>query len=255
MQAPTERFSDRVEDYIRYRPSYPEAVFDLLTRECGLGPNTVVADIGAGTGIFSQLLLQRRARVFAVEPNAGMRAAAELLLTHQPNFASVAGTAEDTSLPNAAVDLITAAQAFHWFDRSKARTEFMRILKPGGYLALIWNEREVQTTPFLQAYERLLLDYAPEYGVVDHRNIAAADVAAFFQPGRMEFAAFPYSQQFDYPGLKGRLLSSSYAPAAGHPNHEPMLAELRTIFDRYQTAGRVTWHYQTRVFYGRLASQ
>ncbi|HEX5514448.1 MAG TPA: class I SAM-dependent methyltransferase [Gammaproteobacteria bacterium] len=255
MQAPTERFSDRVADYVRYRPSYPEAVFDLLARRCGLAPGTVVADIGAGTGIFSQLLLQRGARVFAVEPNAGMRAAAERLLAHQPNLTSVAGTAEDSGLPDAAVDLITAAQAFHWFDRSKARAEFMRILKPGGHLALIWNEREVQTTPFLQAYERLLQNYAPEYGVVDHRHISVTDVAAFFQPGRVEFAAFPYSQQFDYPGLKGRLLSSSYAPAAGHPNHEPMLAELRAIFDRYQASGRVVWHYRTRVFYGRLANQ
>lgn len=252
MRAATERFSDRVADYVKYRPGYPAAVLDLLSRECGLKPAASVADIGAGTGIFTRLLLQSGAQVFAVEPNADMRAAAETALAGHPGFRSIAGEAGNTTLPPASVDLITAAQAFHWFDRDQARAEFARILKPDGQVALIWNEREVDTTPFLQAYEQLLLDYAPEYGIVDHRNITPADVAAFFHPHQIKLASFAYQQQFDYAGLKGRLLSSSYAPNAGHPNHEPMLRQLNRLFDRFQQDRQVVWHYQTRVFYGHL---
>lgn len=252
MKPATERFSDRVEDYVKYRPGYPSEALDLLSRECGLCAGATVADLGAGTGIFSQLLVQRGARVYAVEPNPDMRAAAERLLSGNPRFASIASTGEATGLPSASVDLITVAQAFHWFDRSKARAEFNRILKPGGWAALIWNEREVDTTPFLQACEQLLKDYAPEYGIIDHRNITPADIEDFFSPGHVQLASFPYQQQFDFDGLKGRLLSSSYVPTEDHPNHAPMLRQLRALFERYQKDGRVTWHYQTRVFYGQL---
>lgn len=252
MKAPTERFSDRVKDYVKYRPSYPAAALAVLAQECGLGSAATVADIGAGTGIFSQLLLQSGARVYAVEPNAPMRAAAEQQLADQPGFIGIAGSAEATGLPNASVDLIAAAQAFHWFDRAQARAEFLRILKPGGWVALLWNEREVNTSPFLQAYEQLLQDYAPEYGVVDHRNITPADVADFFYPGEVKLSSFAYRQQFDFDGLQGRLLSSSYAPPPGHPNHQPMLQQLRTLFERHQKDGQVDWLYQTRLFYGRL---
>ena len=252
MKAPTERFSDRVADYVKYRPGYPAEALDLLSRECDLGPALTVADVGAGTGIFSRLLLQRGARVYAVEPNAPMREAAERLLANQPGFVSIAGSAEATGLPDASVDMITAAQAFHWFDRVKARQEFLRILKPGGWLVLVWNEREVDTTPFLQAYEQLLKDYAPEYGVVDHRNIRPEHIAEIFRPAAMRMRTFRYHQRFDYQGLQGRLLSSSYAPVPGHPNHAPMLRKLRELFERHQQAGHVDWYYQTRLFYGRL---
>lgn len=255
MKAPTERFSDRVENYIRYRPGYPAAALDLLARECGLASGTRVADVGAGTGIFTRLLLDRGVQVFAVEPNPEMRAAVKQLLTGRSGFTSVAAPAEATGLPDTSVDLVVAAQAFHWFDRNSARAEFVRILRPGGWLALIWNERELDATPFLEAYEQLLRDYAPEYGLVDHRDIGPADVDAFFHPGRATLATFSYSQRFDYEGLKGRLLSSSYAPDAEHPNHFPMLRALRTIFDRHQQDGCVTWLYRTRVFYGQLAGQ
>jgi len=252
MKPATERFSDRVDNYVRYRPSYPPALLDLLERECGLGPGAVVADVGAGTGIFSRLLLERGARVLAVEPNAAMRAAAEQLLSGSPGFASVAAPAEATGLADGSVDIVTAAQAFHWFDRERARHEFRRILKPGGWTVLIWNERVVDTTPFLREYEQLLQDYAPEYGIVDHRNIGPEQVAEFFAPAPVAFRSFPNYQRLDFDALKGRLLSSSYAPAPGHPNHEPMLEALRRSFDRHQIDGTVTLEYQTRVFYGRF---
>lgn len=252
MKPATERFSDRVENYVRYRPSYPPEALDLLERECGLTRGSCVADVGAGTGILSKLLLERGARVWAVEPNADMLAAARNALANNPGFAAIAAPAEATGLPAHSVDLVVAAQAFHWFDRARARTEFARILRPGGWVSLIWNERVVDTTPFLRGYEQLLLDLAPEYGIVDHRNIGPEEVAAFFAPGAVRLEVFPYFQHFDYEGIKGRLLSSSYAPAAGHPNHEPMLARLRQIFDAAQEHGQVAVEYATRVFYGQI---
>lgn len=252
MKASTERFSDRVRQYARYRPAYPAAALDLLQREFGLAGRRV-ADIGAGTGIFSAALLERGARVAAVEPNREMREAAEHRLGGRAEgFTSHAGTAEASGLAAASVDLVVAAQAFHWFDRDRARREFRRILVPGGGVALLWNERVLDTTAFLRGYERLLRDHAPEYGVVDHRDIGADAVAAFFAPGPVSLGEFVNRLDLDYAGLEGRLLSSSYAPLPGHPRHEPMLTELRRLFQRCEIDGRVTMEYRTRVFYGRL---
>lgn len=252
MKAATERFSDRVENYVRFRPGYPAQVLDLLEGEAGLRRGARVADLGAGTGIFSALLLARGAEVFAVEPNAAMRAAAKRRLGGEAGFHSLAAPAEATGLPTASMDLTVAAQAFHWFDRRRAREEIHRILRPGGSLALIWNERRIDTSEFLRGYEQMLRDYAPEYGVIDHRDITAEEVAAFFRPGRVALRRFSYRQQFDYPGLKGRLLSSSYAPAEGQPDHRPMLQTLRRLFERHRRDGRVEVEYETRVFYGTL---
>ncbi len=252
MKAATERFSDRVENYAKYRPGYPEAALDLLEHECALAPGTTVADLGSGTGIFSALLLARGARVYAVEPNAAMRAAAEQRLGGESGFVSVAATAEDTGLEAGSVDLIVAAQSFHWFERAQARREFVRLLRPGGHVALIWNERVIDGTPFLRGYERILRDYAPEYGIVDHRDISPEDVAAFYAPGKAQLQVFPYRQRFDFEGLKGRLLSSSYSPEEGHPNHVPMINALRRLFETYEENGTVALAYATRVFYGRL---
>jgi len=153
----TGRFSDRVEDYVRYRPGYPSAVIDLFKAELGLGAGTCVADAGSGTGIFSELLLRAGATVYGVEPNPEMRAAAERLLAGYSGFHSIAAPAEDTGLPGGSFDLVTAAQAFHWFDAQRARTEFSRLLRPGGHVALVWNGRETASTPFLAAYELSLI--------------------------------------------------------------------------------------------------
>lgn len=250
---PTKRFSDRVADYVRYRPSYPAEVIDTLRREAGLGPSSRVADIGSGTGIFSALLLPHCERVHGVEPNDAMRAAAEDRFAGDPRFVSVPATAETTTLPDASVDLVTAAQAFHWFDAAACRREFARILKPNGAIALVWNEREASTTPFLAGYEALIRRHATDYAQVNHVNTDASKVAAFFAPAGFTMAHFPSEQRCDFDGLKGRLLSSSYAPKAGHPSHEPMLAELRTLFDEYATDGRVTLLYSTNLYFGRLA--
>jgi SAM-dependent methyltransferase len=248
---PTERFSDRVDNYVRYRPGYPPEVVDLLRRECGLTPQTVVADIAAGTGIFTRLLLENGNRVFAVEPNAGMRQACEKNLAGFSRFTSVAGTAESTTLPDHSVKMITAAQAAHWFDRGRARQEFVRILQPGGFTVLIWNERRTDSTPFLRDYEHMLMDYGTDYIEVRHER-TTAEIDAFFNPSPFREAEFGVRQRFDYAGLEGRLLSSSYVPASGHPRYAAMLQELSRMFEQYQQGGFVELEYNTRVFYGKL---
>ncbi len=251
LRNPTERFSSRVENYVRYRPGYPPAAIALLQARCGLRPGAVVADIGSGTGILTQLLLERGAEVYGVEPNDGMRGAAEVLLGQTPRFHSIRGTAEDTTLEPDSVDLLVAGQAFHWFRVEPARREALRVLRPGAYGALLWNEHPSEGSAFLQDFERLARAHAPEYNqVVGSR----ADEAAMreFLGGTMELATFPNQQVFDYAGLIGRLMSSSWAPEAGTAQHEPLLAGMREAFERHARAGRVIFPYLTLVYYGRM---
>src|SRR5208282_751138 len=248
---PTARFSDRVEDYVRYRPGYPPEVLDLLRAECGLRPSHVVADIASGTGMFTRLLLENGNSVFAVEPNAEMREMGVRLLESYSRLVSIAGTAEETTLGSASVDFVTAAQAAHWFDLPRARAEFARILRPEGWCVLIWNERRAETTPFLRDYEQLLLTYGTDYKEVRHERTTAI-IHEFFAPALADERVFDLRQQFDYQGLAGRLLSSSYAPLEGHPSHAPMMRELQRIFRAHATDNVVEFEYNTRVYYGRL---
>ncbi len=247
---PTQRFSDRVDDYERYRPGYPEGVLGILRAGAGLAPAAVIADIGAGTGISTELFLRNGNAVFAVEPNREMRAAAERRLGGRPGFASVAGTAEATTLPAASVDGIVVAQAFHWFDPVGARAEFRRILRPGGWVALLWNTRR-KDTPFARAYEALLEQFGTDYAQVKHERVDEPALAAFFARGFTR-QSVPNFQILDDEGLRGRLQSSSYAPAAGHPRHGPMLAELARIFRDHQRDGHVRVEYETQLFVGRI---
>lgn len=251
----TERFSTRVNNYTKYRPSYPPHVIDLLRTECNLTSDSVVADVGSGTGILTRLLLNSARMVYAVEPNAEMREEAERLLGEYANFYSINATAEDTTLDRNAIDLITAGQAFHWFDPESSRKEFMRILKPNGSVALVWNHRQDSSTPFMVAYDDLLSTYCPEYAEVTHTRIDDSHLSAFFGPNGYKTAEFPNSQQFDYEGLEGRLLSSSYTPQPGHPNYEPMLLRLQEIFTEYQQEGYVSFEYLTRVYYGQVSGE
>ncbi len=247
---PTERFSTRADSYARHRPSYPAAAIELLGARCGLKRGAPVADLGSGTGILTELLLKRGAVVFAVEPNDAMRAAAEARLTGYPGFHSVKGTAESTTLAAASVALLVAGQAFHWFDLAGARLEAQRVLCSDAWAALLWNERPPQPSAFLADYEALLRRRAPEYT----RIVASrADVPAMreFLGAEMQLQTFPNQQVLDFEGLEGRLMSSSYAPQAGHPDHAPMLAELRAVFDRHAQGGHVVMPYETLVYFGR----
>lgn len=249
-KSPTARFSDRVENYVRYRPGYPPEVLDLLRTECGLRPSHLVADIASGTGIFTRLLLENGNPVFAVEPNVKMRDAGVRQLEDFPRLVSVAGTAEATTLQAASVDFVTAAQAAHWFDVEEARREFIRILKPDGWLVLLWNDRRMDTTEFLRQYEQLLRTYGTDYEDVRQRGMTLAIEGFFTQP--FQTREFEYKQTFDYAGIEGRLLSSSYVPQSDHPNYDPMLRELRRMFDDHQVNGVVSFDYDTRVHYGQL---
>jgi SAM-dependent methyltransferase len=247
----TTRFSSRVKDYVLYRPGYPSEVVDLLWRECGLRTDATIADVGSGTGIFTKILLDRRATVCAIEPNGPMREAAEATLAGQQGFKSVDATAENTTLPNASMDLVVAAQAFHWFNRGATREEFVRILRKPRWCALIWNARTEEGSPFLQAYERLLREYATDYLKVRHNEIQPQDLRAFIGDS-MRTAIFPNSQRFDFQGVVGRLMSSSYAPHVDDPRQAPMMDELRRIFEATSEGGFVDFRYETQVFYGTL---
>jgi SAM-dependent methyltransferase len=250
---PTLRFSTRVENYVRYRPGYPPQVLETLRSECGLTPAAIVADVACGTGIFTRLLLDNGNRVYGIEPNREMREAAERLLATDPKFTSISGTAEATTLPDRSVDFTTAAQAAHWFDLPMARREFARILRPRGWAVLLWNERCTDTTPFLRAYEDLLLSYGTDYQEIRHEH-TTDKIDSFFAPSPFQARVFDMRQDFAYSELEGRLLSSSYAPMTGHPNHEPMLRELRRLFGAYQKDGRVSMEYRTRMYYGQLVT-
>lgn len=248
---PTKRFSDRVENYVRYRPRYPQAVINFLRAEAGLAAEDVVCDIGSGTGFLSELFLQNGNRVLGVEPNAEMRTAGEALLANHPRFESVDGTAEATGLPDQSVDWVAAGQAFHWFDPPRARAEFVRILRPGGRAVLVWNSRE-PSTAFMSAYEETLRQHLPEYGGVSEQNFDDDAITHFFAPAPVQMQTFPNVQRFDFEGLRGRLLSSSYTPLPGHPAHDPLLTAVRQLFDTHQENGRVSFSYVTRIYYGTL---
>lgn len=249
---PTLRFSSRVENYVKYRPDYPAGVIAVMRDVCGLTPDAPVADIGSGTGIFSEALLGNGNPVFGVEPNDEMRATAERLLAGFPRFTSVNGTAEATTLPAGSVGFITAAQAFHWFDRAHTRPEFMRILRPGGWVVLIWNVRRLDSTAFLRAFETLLVTHGTDYAEVVDRHPDLARVRDFVGSADVTRITLDHHQRFDFDGLKGRLLSSSYAPEPGHPNFEPMLARLGEIFREHQHVGTVSFDYDTNVYCAQL---
>lgn len=250
---PTGRFSDRVPHYVRSRPGYPAELMALLGRDLGLTEATVVADVGSGTGVLTRMFLEAGHEVYAVEPNRAMREAAEKLLREFSRFHSLDGAAEATGLEDAAVDLVAAAQAFHWFDHEAARREFRRILRPGGCVVLVWNRRRCEGAPFLEAYEDLLVRRSIDYEKVDHRTQAGPEaLSRFFRGPNYEARRFDNHQRLDWEGLRHRALSSSYVPMPDHPGHEAMMRELRVIFDRWQESGFVRIDYDTEVYHGTL---
>jgi SAM-dependent methyltransferase len=249
---PTKRFSDRVENYARYRPTYPEEVVELLAREIGLEPSWRIADVGSGTGISAELFLRNGNTVHGVEPNDPMRQAAERHLAGYSNFHSVNGTAEATTLPNHSVEIVLAAQAFHWFDPAAFRAEAKRILKLGGWAVLMWNTRRLEGTPFLRAYEQFLIDHGTDYQRVRHDHGAPANLAHFFG-GPYRTCVLPNRQRLSRDGLRGRLLSASYLPGPSDAGHQALLEAIDRLFQQHQQNGEVVIEYETEIHFRQLA--
>jgi ubiquinone/menaquinone biosynthesis C-methylase UbiE len=250
MRDPTERFSDRVETYAKYRPGYPDDVVRLLRSL--VAPPATVADIGSGTGILTRQLLDNNYHLYAVEPNEPMRREAERTLSGCPSFKSVRGTAEATTLVDRSVDLITCAQAFQWFDRVKTKLEFSRILKVDGMTTILWNERQEDASAVNRAYDKLLMEMVPEYQNVSHRRVAAEEIRTFFAPGDVQLWTFANQQTLDLEAFLGRLISSSYVPNVGQPGHLEIIETAQKIFDAYQVEGRIASDYETKVYIGRF---
>lgn len=252
MENSTSRFSNRVDDYVRYRPGYPPELFHCLAGEFDLRSEHAVAEVGSGTGIFTALLLDRGHTVFAVEPNEAMRRAAEERFAGHSRFRSVAGSSDSTTLPDSSIDWLMAAQAFHWFDVSRSRAEALRILRPPYRAALVWNNRR-EDTPFLEEYEALLQRFAMDYAKVKHQQ-AESDgrIPEFFGTGQVSHRVFANAQICDWDSLRGRTLSASYIPNANHASYPTMIAALKDLFDRHARDGRVVIEYETSLHVGRL---
>jgi ubiquinone/menaquinone biosynthesis C-methylase UbiE len=249
---PTTRFTNTVEHYQKHRPSYPDAVLKLLAQYVVPTSHTACADIGSGTGILSELLLATGYTVYGIEPNTAMRQAAGNKLAAYKNFHSIAGSAEQTHLPNQSIALITAAQAFHWFDINNTKTEFKRILQPQGKVALIWNLRDKQASNFMQAYENLWLKYGENYQKVAAEYFPFESLNKFFATDTMQVSFFPSSQQYDLEGLKGRILSASYCPKKDTKNFDLLMQAGAKLFAEEQQQGQITMHYQTVIYLGQL---
>jgi SAM-dependent methyltransferase len=245
-----QRFSTRVADYVRYRPSYPATLLDLLRAECALRPGHIVADIGSGTGFFSELFLKNGNRVYGIEPNKEMREAGEEYLASYDGFSSIDASAEATTLDDSSVDFITAGQSFHWFEPKGTRREFARILKPTGWVVIAWNDRSVDDAPFARGYENILERYGLDYRNVKESYPEPRRIRDFL--GVFSQRDLPNHQILDWESLCGRLRSSSYTPTEGHPNFRPMMEQLRNLFDAQEHRGEVRIDYLTRVYYAHL---
>jgi SAM-dependent methyltransferase len=244
---PEDRFTGLSDAYRRYRPGYPPALLSVLQSEYGLTPASVVADVGSGTGKLSELFLANGNRVYGVEPNEEMRRQAEEAFAGNGNFVSVNGAAEKTGLPDRSVDVIAAGTAFHWFDKAKTKTEFARVLKPGGVVALFWNKRE-RGAGFMRAYDEALKEHCPEYAAVGFDLAKERDIAEFFSPVKPKLHAFPNGQRFDWDGFLGRVKSTSYCPREGSPGYDALVRALRALFERWQEKGAVEFVYQTVLY-------
>ncbi|MBA3660974.1 MAG: class I SAM-dependent methyltransferase [Gammaproteobacteria bacterium] len=246
-----ERFSHTSSNYQLYRPSYPQALITLLKEKLQLSPQAVIADIGSGTGLLTKLFLANGNRVYGVEPNKKMREAGEIFLKNFPNFISVEGSAEQTTLPADSVDYVTAGTAFHWFDQKQCHQEFLRILRLPGFGIFVWNVRDLHTK-VNQDYENLILKYGRYAQETSARQFEKTIMDDFFSPFTMQTYSFPQHQFFNWEGFKGRLLSTSYALQKGEPRYEEMIDDLQKIFNVHAHLKKIKFSYLTKIYFGQL---
>lgn len=251
MKDSTTRFSDRVNKYVQYRPTYPQALLQFMSENLGINKELTLADVGSGTGILTDLLLEQAKYVYAVEPNKEMRLAAEAQLRAKTNFKSISGTAENTTLESESVEAIAVAQAFHWFDIPKTIAEFKRITKDNGLLMLIWNRR-LANTPFLAIYEKALQRYGTDYNEINHQNMSDKEFSQCFKEGRYEVARFDNFQEFDFEGVLGFLNSTSYAPKTNTAAYEQLVALLQQAFEDHSEHGAIRMNYTSEIYWGKI---
>lgn len=250
----TERFSKTVDNYVKYRPGYPVELVDFMQKQLGLKPDHRIADIGSGTGKLAELFVREGIQTYAIEPNGPMREAADQLLGQNSNFKNLEGTAEATGLPDQSVDFITAGQAFHWFDVLKSRAEFLRILKPGAWVLLIWNKRMDDRSPFMEAYNQFLENYSTDYNEINLRRINKAHFEQFFGTSDFRQHNLYHFQHFDLDGVIGRYLSCSYAYDPVHPGYRKAMKELESLYKTHQVDNHIKMWYRTEITYGRMNS-
>jgi SAM-dependent methyltransferase len=254
--------SRRVAAYIQYRPHYPPGVLEVIKAECGLNEEHVIADIGCGTGILARMFLENGNRVIGVEPNPDMRTGADYALRDYARFSSVAATAEATTLPDQSCDFATSGQAFHWFDPVQTRSEFARIIRPEGWIVLVWNLQRHSGTPFQSALDAFWKDVrywnndrALKYGSEEWKKGRAAQevLEPFFRPGGYCEQWFENPLRCDLDGLNGRVFSTLPGLVPGESRFDEMLTALEQMFENYQENGTVVIEHDTLLVYGQLA--
>lgn len=245
----TSRFSNRAENYARFRPGYPNEIFPFIQKVMNLKSDALIVDVGAGTGLFAEPMLQQGFSVTCIEPNDDMRRVGNERLKKYPSFQSISATAEDTGLKENTVDLITVAQTFHWLDPVAAREEFRRVLNPHGKVILAWNRQRGQSE-FEKRYNALRAKY--RIGEPGPVQIDPQLITKFFTPHSFETKAFPNKQLLDFEALKGQLLSKSYIPLPGHDRYDEMITDLIQLFVSYNDNGLVGIEYETVLFWGPL---
>jgi ubiquinone/menaquinone biosynthesis C-methylase UbiE len=248
----TGNFTDKAEIYAKYRPAYPDALIDYLCSANHLKTDHLVADIGSGTGIFSRQLLEKWLAVAGVEPNDDMRKLAEQSLKPYARFTSVKATAEQTTLTANSVDLVTVAQAFHWFDHEAFKAECQRILKPDAQVALVWNSRDL-TDPIIQENAAICQKTCPNFkGFSGGIEQSPEIFARFFNKGKYEFTTHENDMQFDREEFLGRNLSASYAPKQHDKEYEPFVRLLSELFEKHSKNGKIVLRNITRSYLGKV---
>ena len=246
------RFSNRVETYQKYRPSYPPELIEFVKTTCSVDSEWTVADIGSGTGISTEMLLKGfPCKVLGVEPNSDMRMAAESTLDSHERYKSIDGSSEATTLEDKSIEMIVSFQAFHWFELEKTKLEFGRVLRGPKWVLFVWNNRKEKGTPFLNGYDQLLRQL-PDYNTSSHKNVDQKILEEFLGRPMLITKTFPNSQKFDLEGLKGRFFSSSYTPAVDDPQYEIQMEKLTRLFEATNENGYVSFDYSAEVFLGKM---